>query len=100
MARAEKTVVLNVRVSENQAKWLRNVAEAQHSGNLSETVRQAITDSWVLRRVREEYQAIQDETNFEFPRDENGLTRPIELFLGRMVKGITMTWDKDDAKWV
>jgi Arc/MetJ-type ribon-helix-helix transcriptional regulator len=101
MARAEKTVVLNVRVTENQAKWLRNVAEDQHSGNLSEAVRQAITDSWILRRVREEYKAVRAEEGFEFPRDEHGLTRPIEVLLGGgMFTGVTVTWDEDDAKWV
>ena len=100
MARAEKTVVLNVRVSENQAKWLRNVAEDQHSGNLSEAVRQALTDSWLLRRVRDDYQAMQAETGFEFPRDEDGLTRPLELFLSGTFKNVTLTWDEDDAKWV
>ncbi|MEO6349676.1 MAG: hypothetical protein ABIP53_03405, partial [Candidatus Limnocylindrales bacterium] len=71
MARAEKTVVLNVRVSEQQAAWLRNVAEARHLGNLSEAVRQAVKDSWMLRRAREEYKELRS-TGFELPRDEDG----------------------------
>ncbi len=101
MARADKTVVLNVRVSENQAKWLRKVAEEQHSGNLSEAVRQALTDSWVLRRVREEYAQLQDEMGFQFPRHiDDKTTRAIEMFLGPWSKSLTMTWDDDEAKWV
>lgn len=94
MARAEKTVVLNVRVSEQQAVWLRNVAEARHSGNLSEAVRQALTDSWMLRRAREEYKELRAE-GFEFPRDEDGMTRPLELFLALDLRD--SVWDDEDA---
>jgi len=94
MARAEKTVVLNVRVSEQQASWLRNVAEARHSGNLSEAVRQAVTDSWMLRRGREEYRQLHEE-GFEFPRDERGMTRPLELLLSWELKD--SVWDDEDA---
>lgn len=99
MARAEKTVVLNVRVTERQAQWLRNVAEAQHSANLSDAVRQAITDSWILRRVREEYQSMREESGFRFPSDEDGMTRPIELFLGGWLNG-RMTWSEEDVEWI
>ena len=95
MARAEKTVVLNVRVTERQARWLRNVAEQQHSGNVSEAVRQAVTDSWILRRVRDEYRTMRDETGFQFPRDEDGMTRGIELFLSWELD--RMTWDEEDV---
>jgi Arc/MetJ-type ribon-helix-helix transcriptional regulator len=84
----------NVRVSEQQAAWLRNVAEARHSGNLSEAVRQAVTDSWMLRRAREEYKELRAE-GFEFPRDEDGMTRGIELFLSWELKN--SVWDDDDA---
>jgi hypothetical protein len=95
MARADKTVVLNVRVSERQAKWLRNVAEAQHSGNLSEAVRQTLTDSWILRRVRDEYETLERYEGFRFPPDENGLTRPVEFLLRR---NIGLTWDDEDVE--
>jgi hypothetical protein len=95
MARAEKTVVLNVRVTEQQAAWLRNVAEARHSGNLSEAVRQALTDSWMLRRAREEYRELRRGNGFEFPRDEDGMTRPIELFLSMELTN--SVWDDEDA---
>jgi Arc/MetJ-type ribon-helix-helix transcriptional regulator len=95
MARAEKTVVLNVRVSEQQAEWLRNVAEARHSGNLSEAVRQALFDSWMLRRAREEYKELRRTERFEFPRDEDGMTRPIELFLSMELTN--SVWDDEDA---
>jgi hypothetical protein len=98
MARAEKTVVLNVRVSERQAEWLRKVADDQHSGNLSEAVRRAITDSWVFRRVRDEYRSMREHDGFSFPRDEHGLTRPIELFLGWSTWD--MTWDDEDVQQV
>jgi len=95
VARAEKTVVLNVRVSENQAKWLRRLAEAEHSGNLSEAVRQALTDSWILRRVREDYKQLEDEMGFQFPRHlDDKTTRAIELFLSSTwSKNLTMTWE-------
>jgi Arc/MetJ-type ribon-helix-helix transcriptional regulator len=89
-----KTVVLNVRISEKQALWLRNVAEARHSGNLSEAVRQAVTDSWMLRRAQEEYKGLRAES-FEFPRDEDGMTRPLELFLALDLKD--SVWDDEDA---
>lgn len=95
MARAEKTVVLNVRVTERQARWLRNLAEEQHSGNLSEAVRQAITDSWVFRRVRSEYRDMREHEGFEFPPDQDGMTRPIAFFLGWAYSG--MTWDEEDV---
>src|SRR5215208_4217279 len=98
MARADKTVVLNVRVTERQAAWLRRVAEDQHAGNLSEAVRQAVTDSWVLRRVREEYRQMRDDLAFQFPPDENGMTRGIELLLSLSLKG--MTWDEGDVEWL
>lgn len=97
MAKAEKTVVLNVRVTERQARWLRNVADAQHSENLSEAVRQAITDSWILRRCRDDYDVLVRE-GFQFPPHEDGLTRGIQLLLSRTLKG--MTWDDEDAEWV
>jgi hypothetical protein len=97
MARAEKTVTLNVRVTERQARWLRKVAEAQHSGNLSEAVRQTVTDSWILRRCRDDYDDLRHQ-GFEFPRNEEGMTRGIEIFLSRMLKG--MTWDEEDVEWV
>lgn len=97
MARAEKTVVLNVRITERQARWLRNVAEEQHSDNVSEAVRQAITDSWMLRRCRDDYEVLRSE-GFRFPPYEDGSVRSIELFLSRILKG--MTWDEEDVKWV
>jgi hypothetical protein len=95
---AEKTVVLNVRVSELQARWLRNLADAKHSGNLSAAGRQAVTDSWVLRRVREEYRALVDE-GFSFPRDEDGATRGIEFFLSSFGANSEMRWDEEDVEW-
>src|SRR5258705_13649353 len=95
---AEKTVVLNVRVSERQARWLRNLAEAQHSGNLSGAARQAVTDSWVLRRVREEDRALRDE-GFSFPRDEIGATRGIEFFLSSFGANSEMRWEDEDVEW-
>lgn len=74
--------------------WLRKVAEERHSGNLSEAVRQALTDSWLLRRAREEYRSMRAE-GFEFPRDEDGMTRGIELFLSWEMK--QSVWDEEDA---
>jgi hypothetical protein len=96
---AEKTVVLNIRVSEPQARWLRKVAETKHSGNLSAAGRQALTDSWVLRRVREEYQEMAKE-GFAFPRDDDGTTRGIEFFLSRFGSSSEMRWEDEDAEWV
>jgi hypothetical protein len=95
---AEKTVVLNVRVSEKQARWLRNLAEAQHSGNLSAAARQAVTDSWVLRRVRQEYRELRDE-GFSFPPDEVGSTRGIEFFLSSFGANSDMRWEDEDVEW-
>jgi hypothetical protein len=44
---------------------------------------------------------VRAEEGFEFPRDEHGLTRPIEVLLGGGIfTGVTVTWDEDDAKWV
>jgi len=97
MARADKTVVLNVRVSERQARWLRNVAEAHHNGNLSEAVRQSVDDAWMFRQVRDEYRAMRQHEGFRFPRNDDDLTRPIELLLGW---DLTLTWDEDDEKRV
>jgi hypothetical protein len=95
---AEKTVVLNVRVSELQARWLRNLADAQHSGNLSAAARQAVTDAWVLRRVREDYRALREE-GFAFPRDEIGATRGIEFFLSSFGANSEMRWEDADTEW-
>ena len=95
---AEKTVVLNVRVSELQARWLRNLADEQHSGNLSAAARQAVTDSWVLRRVRQEYESLRDE-GFSFPRDEIGATRGIEFFLSSLGANSEMRWQEEDVEW-
>ena len=94
---AEKTVVLNIRVSEPQARWLRRVAEAQHSGNLSAAARQAVSDSWMLRRVREEYEDLRRE-GFSIPRDEHGMTRPIEFILSSFGANSEMRWDDEDAE--
>jgi hypothetical protein len=90
-------VVLNVRVSELQARWLHNLAEAQHSGNLSAAVRQAVTDSWVLRRVREQYRELLEE-GFSFPRDEMGATRGIEFFLSSFGANSEMRWEDEDVE--
>src|SRR4051794_7628832 len=98
MARADKTVVLNVRVSENQAKWLRKVAEAHHSGNLIEAVRQALTDSWILRRARDEYLDLREDTGFQFPRNDERSTRAIELFFGSLGMGLTLVWEESDHR--
>ena len=95
---AEKTIVLNVRVTELQARWLRNLAEAQHSGNLSAAVRQAVTDSWVLRRVRQQYGELVDE-GFSFPLDEMGATRGIEFFLSSFGASSEMRWQEEDVEW-
>jgi hypothetical protein len=95
---AEKTVVLNIRVSEPQARWLRKLAERQHSGNLSAAARQTLTDSWVLRRCRDEYQDLRGE-GFLFPRDEIGATRPIEFFLSSFGANSEMRWEDQDAEW-
>jgi hypothetical protein len=97
---ADKTVVLNIRVSEPQARWLRNLAEAQHGGNLSAAARQTLTDSWILRRVRDEYRVMVDEEGFSFPRGEHGMTRGIEFFLSRFGSNSDMRWDNEDAEFV
>jgi len=97
---AEKTVVLNIRVSEPQARWLRKLAEAQHSGNLSAAARQTLTDSWILRRCREEYEALRIEEEFSFPRDEIGATRAIEFFLSSFGANSEMRWEDGDAEWL
>ncbi len=96
---AEKTVILNVRVSELQARWLRNLADAQHSGNLSAAARQTLTDSWALRRVREEYRALVDE-GFSFPRLETGETRGIEFLLSSFGANSELRWDEADVEWL
>lgn len=67
MARAEKTVVLNVRVTERQAAWIRKRAEERHSGNLSEAVREAVTDAWLLEAARADYRRLRDEHGFRLP---------------------------------
>lgn len=97
---ADKTVVLNIRVSEPQARWLRKVAQAQHGGNLSAAARQTLTDSWILRRIRDEYQVMVDEEGFSFPRGEHGMTRGIEFFLSRFGSNSEMRWEDEDAEWV
>jgi hypothetical protein len=97
---ADKTVVLNIRVSEPQARWLRKVAEAQHGGNLSAAARQTLTDSWILRRVRDEYRDMVDEEGFSFPRGERGTTRGIEFFLSRFGSNSEMRWDDEAAEWL
>ncbi len=96
---AEKTVVLNIRVSEPQAKWLRALAKEQHSGNLSAAARQALTDSWLLRRARLDYMELRKE-GFRFPRDEIGDNRTIEFVLSPMAAKAEMRWDDEDAEWL
>jgi hypothetical protein len=63
----EKTVVLNVRLTEPQADWLRGRAAAHHGGNLSAAARQALTDAWMFARCREDYRRLRDEQGFRFP---------------------------------
>jgi hypothetical protein len=94
---AEKTVVLNIRVNEPQARWLRKLAEARHSGNLSAAARQTLTDSWMLRRCREDYQALRAE-GFSFPRDEDGATRGIEFLLSSFGANSEMRWEDQDVE--
>lgn len=96
---SEKTVVLNVRVSEPQAQWLRNLAEAEHGGNLSAAARQTLTDSWMLRRCREEYDALRAE-GFAFPHDEIGATRGIEFFLSSFGAKAQFRWSEEDSTWL
>jgi len=96
---AEKTVVLNIRVSEPQARWLRKLAESQHSGNLSAAARQTLTDSWMLRRCREGYNQLRAE-GFSFPRDEDGSTLGIEFYLSSFAAKSETRWDDEDAEWL
>ncbi len=97
---ADKTVVLNVRVSELQAEWLRKLADAEHGGNLSAAARQTLSDSWMLRRVREEYQDMVEHHGFRFPMSERGTTRAIEFILSRMGTNAEMRWTEEDAEWI
>jgi hypothetical protein len=96
---AEKTVVLNIRVNEPQAQWLRNLADARHGGNLSAAARQALSDSWILRRLRDEYAGMVEE-GFQFPKDELGATRAIEFFLSSFSANSEMRWDESAADWL
>jgi hypothetical protein len=49
----------------------------------------------MLRRAREEYKELRRTERFEFPRDEDGMTRPIELFLSMELTN--SVWDDEDA---
>jgi hypothetical protein len=97
---ADKTVVLNVRVTELQAEWLRKLADLEHAGNLSAAARRTLSDSWMLRRVREEYQAMVEQDGFSFPRHEDGMSRGIEFMLSRMGQKSEMRWTEEDVEWI
>ena len=73
--------MVNIRLPEMQARWLRNLAEAEHGGNLSAATRKALADAWMMRRAREEYNDLRRHEGFSFPSNEDGTTRGIEFFL-------------------
>ena len=52
-----KAVVLNARVTSEQAEWLRELAEREYEGNLSLAVRRAIGDARLLEAARQDYRA-------------------------------------------
>jgi len=81
VARASKTVELKVRVSPRQAEWLRERAEADFDGNLSEAVRQAFTDARLLERARSTYLYLASQQGLRLPTYEDGTTTPLETIL-------------------
>lgn len=96
---ADKTTVVNVRLPENQARWLRNLADAEFGGNLSAAARKALTDGWMMRRSREDYEELRKE-GFTFPSDSDGSSRPLALFLGWFGAKSEFHWDDEDAEWI
>jgi hypothetical protein len=96
---AEKTTVVNVRLPENQARWLRNLADAEFGGNLSAAARKAFTDGWMMRRAREDYDSMTAE-GFSIPPNEDGSSRAIAFFLGSLGAKAEFRWDKEDAEWI
>ena len=96
---AEKTTVVNVRLPELQARWLKNLADAEHGGNVSAAARKALADAWMMRRAREEYEDMREYEGFTFPRNEGGTTRGIEFFLSSFGAKSEFRWEEEDAEW-
>jgi hypothetical protein len=96
---AEKTTVVNVRLPENQARWLRNLADAEFGGNLSAAARKALADGWMMRRAREDYQALTSE-GFTIPSNADGSSRALAFFLGPFGAKSDFRWDDEDAEWI
>jgi hypothetical protein len=92
---AEKTTVLNIRLTERQADWLRKFADAEHGGNLSAAVRKALGEAWMMRRCREEYEILREYDGFEIPRNEDGSTRGLEMFLSPLGASLDFLGDEE-----
>jgi hypothetical protein len=57
MSSGPKTVELKVRVTPEQAAWLRSRADERYGGKVSEAIRSAVTDARVLEMAREDYRS-------------------------------------------
>jgi hypothetical protein len=97
---AEKTTVVNVRLPEHQARWLRKLADVEHGGNLSAAARKALADGWMMRRAREEYESMRIHEGFSFPPNEDGSTRGIQFFLSPFGAKSEFRWEEEDAELV
>lgn len=76
-----KTYSVKVRLSEKQYERLQAAADARYGGNVSDALRQAVTDAEVLRMAREDYFRLLKEVGPFLPTDEGRETTFLETAL-------------------
>lgn len=76
-----KTYAVKVRLSEKQHGRLQAVADARFDGNVSDALRQAVTDAEVLRMAREDYFRLLKEVGPFLPTNEGSETTFLETAL-------------------
>ena len=99
MAGAEKVVPLNARITEHQSAWLRARADREFGGNMSEAVRQALTEARILRQMIVEHKGIKAEApGYRLPDAPSGEATLTRMVLGGFLSLGTAVWDEEDAR--
>ena len=89
---------LNARITEYQANWLRERAGREFAGNLSEAVRQALTEARTLRMMIAEHEELRREhPGYRLPRAPGGESTLTSAVLSGFLALPSAVWEPGDV---